>query len=131
MLTWQPAPQERVTKYELVYWEETDGIQVRDNMTHWWLKTYTKVAYGYGALIFISVRVRPSMIVVENGICMTRYLCICENTAIHIPLDYEPIPAFHLPMIAARAPAPARAAVLLAIILPHNSWIRPQKLSGL
>ncbi|XP_053248704.1 receptor-type tyrosine-protein phosphatase F isoform X4 [Podarcis raffonei] len=27
MLTWQPAPQERVTKYELVYWEETDGIQ--------------------------------------------------------------------------------------------------------
>ncbi|XP_034987309.1 uncharacterized protein LOC118092825 isoform X2 [Zootoca vivipara] len=27
MLTWQPAPRERVTKYELVYWEETDGIQ--------------------------------------------------------------------------------------------------------
>ncbi|KAM6457493.1 receptor-type tyrosine-protein phosphatase F isoform 12-T14 [Liasis olivaceus] len=27
MLTWLPASQERITKYELVYWEGTDGIQ--------------------------------------------------------------------------------------------------------
>ncbi|XP_025029121.1 receptor-type tyrosine-protein phosphatase F isoform X2 [Python bivittatus] len=27
MLTWLPASQERITKYELVYWEGTDGMQ--------------------------------------------------------------------------------------------------------
>ncbi|XP_066480331.1 receptor-type tyrosine-protein phosphatase F isoform X5 [Tiliqua scincoides] len=30
MLTWLPASQERITKYELVYWEEKDGIQHKE-----------------------------------------------------------------------------------------------------
>ncbi|KAG8132274.1 hypothetical protein E2320_010140, partial [Naja naja] len=30
MLTWLPASQERITKYELIYWEGTNGIQVRN-----------------------------------------------------------------------------------------------------
>jgi len=29
LLTWLPASQERITKYELLYWEGEDGVQVR------------------------------------------------------------------------------------------------------